>query len=234
MKRPQPTSGSSAKRGLLARPLDALVFLLPFILVYEVTSWYAAEHVIAYDLTRGFFQLFGHVGMCVPALAVIVILLATHVASHESWRIHWRGVGFMYVEACLLAVPLLLANRMIRMAAGGEGAAALFPEIAISVGAGIYEELVFRLVAISFIMLVGVDVFHFPKTQTALVAVVLSSLLFAAHHHPPLGSEEFDPTNFIFRTAAGVYLAGIFWYRGYGPAAGCHAAYNITVVALSP
>ena len=106
-------------------------------------------------------------------------------------------------------------------------------EIALSSGAGIYEELVFRLVAISLIMLVGVDLLHLPKTQTAVVAIALSSLLFAAHHHPPLGSEEFNLANFTFRTAAGVYLAGIFWYRGYGPAAGCHAAYNITVVALN-
>jgi hypothetical protein len=35
---------------------------------------------------------------------------------------------------------------------------------------------------------------------------------------------------FLFRTIAGVYLAIIFWYRGYGSAAGCHAAYNVGLV----
>ena len=37
---------------------------------------------------------------------------------------------------------------------------------------------------------------------------------------------------FGFRTIAGMYLAIVFWYRGYGPAAGCHAAYNVALVCL--
>jgi hypothetical protein len=40
-------------------------------------------------------------------------------------------------------------------------------------------------------------------------------------------------TSFLFRVLAGGYLATIFWFRGYGPAAGCHAAHNAALVILN-
>ncbi len=63
-----------------------------------------------------------------------------------------------------------------------------------------------------------------------MIAVLASALLFAAHHHKPFGAEAFVPSTFLFRSLAGAYLAVIFWFRGYGSAAGCHAAYNVAVV----
>ena len=55
---------------------------------------------------------------------------------------------------------------------------------------------------------------------------------FAAHHHQPFGREPFDVTLFAFRAIAGCYLSIVFWYRGYGPAAGCHAAYNVALAIV--
>ncbi|RME40288.1 MAG: hypothetical protein D6788_03620, partial [Planctomycetota bacterium] len=54
---------ADARRGLLARPLDALVFLLPMLLYYEIMSALRPERVIAFHWTRGFFELFGYAGM---------------------------------------------------------------------------------------------------------------------------------------------------------------------------
>ncbi len=62
--------------------------------------------------------------------------------------------------------------------------------------------------------------------------VLVSAGLFAAQHHRPLGIEEFDALRFTFRTMAGVYLAGLFLYRGFGIACGCHAFYNLIVVTV--
>ena len=108
----------------------------------------------------------------------------------------------------------------------------LLDRLALGIGAGIYEELVFRLVLISLVVMIGVDVLRLRQTTVAVVAVAVSSLAFAAHHHPPIGTEAFALVPFMFRTIAGVYLALVFWYRGYGPAAGCHAAYNVALALL--
>jgi len=227
----QDSKGSSS-RGLLARPLDSLVFLLPLILCYEYASFSAPNHVIASDLLKQFVALFGLVGMWAPGVVVIVILLATHMASGEKWQVHWHRVGKMYLEAAALSVPLILLSRAIPLVGGGFWSAHTFNSIAMGMGAGVYEELVFRLGLIALLVMIGSDLLHMDRSAVAIVAVLVSAVLFAAHHHRPIGAEPFVPSTFLFRTLAGVYLALIFWFRGYGSAAGCHAAYNVAVVLL--
>lgn len=224
---------TTPKRGLLARPLDALVFLLPLILFYEIICLtHQHDRVIAFDLMRGFFELFGQVGMWAPGLGAVAVLVATHMVSGERWSIHWNRVGLMYVEAVVLAIPLLALNWAIPLTGLTRSGPMMLDRLAMGVGAGIYEELVFRLIMISIVMIIGVDLLRQNHTSVALAAVVLSALAFAAHHHPPIGVEPFSPMPFLFRCVAGVYLAIIFWYRGYGPAAGCHAAYNVALTCL--
>jgi hypothetical protein len=221
-----------SNRGILARPLDALIFLLPLLAFYEVSSLVRPNRVIAFDLMRRFFELFGHAGMWFPGLGVIAILLTTHIASGQKWSIHWRRVGLMYFEAAVLALPLLALNWTITLIAIGTLTGPLLDKIAMGIGAGIYEELVFRLILISLLVMIGVDLLRFGDAPVSIAAIAISSLAFAAHHHQPIGMESFEAAPFFFRTIAGVYLAVIFWYRGYGPAAGCHAAYNTVLACL--
>jgi len=225
-------TATAQKRGILARPLDALIFLLPLLIFYEVASLRCPDRVIAFNMLHDFFELFGPVGRLTPGLAVVVILLATHAASGEPWRIHWKASAAMYVEAAILSIPLFALNWAVPLSATVDCATGAFSELAYGVGAGIYEELVFRLALISIIMLVGVDIFRLPSSGVAVAAITASALLFSAHHHLPIGSEPFDPIRFAFRSAAGVYLALVFWFRGYGPAAGCHAAYNVGLLTV--
>lgn len=231
---------SNARRGLLARPLDSLLFLLPLIVLYEVASLIAggdgihagAERVVAFQLLRVFFDLFGVTGFLMPGLAVVAILVATQFFSKQPWRLDKKAAAVMYVEAALWALPLIALNHFTQMAAFDWPAQSLAANIALCIGAGIYEELVFRLALISFIVMIGADLLRFPQSSTLVAAVLIAAGLFALHHHPPLGSEPFEAFRFTFRALAGVYLGTIFVYRGYGPAAGAHIAYNLLIVAL--
>jgi membrane protease YdiL (CAAX protease family) len=119
----------------------------------------------------------------------------------------------------------------VPLAVGSDGIS-MFDRVALGVGAGVYEELVFRLILISVLLMIGADLLHFDRKNVVIFAIAASSLLFAAHHHRPFGADAFDPVRFIFRTGAGAYLAAIFWYRGYALAAGCHAAYNVALTIL--
>lgn len=221
----------------LAKPLEALAFLLPLILFSEAASRCFSSgatlpsqgRVVAFYLLRFFFELFGSTGMLMPALAVVAILLATHVVSRQPWRVRKSAVALMYVESLGLAVPLILVNRWVRLTGGGPAADGL-GGAALGIGAGIYEELVFRLVLISAIVILGSDLLGRPRPLVLGAGVVISAVLFAAHHHPPVGADPFDTGRFLFRTLAGLYLGVIFVVRGYGPAAGTHAAYNLAVL----
>ncbi len=227
------------RRAGLARPLEALVFLLPLIVVSELGSrWFGVSaefpeqgRVVAFHLLRFFFQLFGSTGALMPALAVVAILLSTHVVSGQPWQVRKSAVGLMCLESMAWALPLLLINHWVRLAQGPKPSEWL-GQATLGIGAGIYEELVFRLILVTAIVMIGSDLLGRRQAVMLLVAIVVSALLFAAHHHPPVGSDPFDASRFLFRTLAGVYLGVIFAVRGYGLAAGTHAAYNLIVLAL--
>ena len=228
---------------LLSRPLESLVFVLPLILFYEIgclalhsrsSALPGQERVVAFHLLQLFFQLFGSTGVWMPGLAVIIILLCTQAASRQPWAVRKAAVGLMYVECALLAVPLLAFNHILRAApTQAVGASPLLADAVLGVGAGVYEELVFRLILISLLVMIGTDLLRLSGRTMLVVAVVCSALAFSAHHHPPLGSEPFSTGKFLFRALAGVYLGALFVYRGFGPAAGTHAAYNLMVILVA-
>jgi len=222
----------------LARPLESLVFVAPLLLIYQVGSiWLRPQWanppdgVVAFQLLRTFFELFGTTGQWMPGLAVVAILLGAHIASRQPWKIRLKAVALHYAEAVAWAAPLLFLCRTLRLQAT-QGHGQLGLELVLGVGAGVYEELVFRLVLMSVVVILGQDLLRCPVGWTLALAVAVSAVTFAAHHHPPIGSEPFEPAHFFFRGVAGAYLGGIFLYRGYGPAAGTHVVYNVIVIAL--
>ena len=216
------------------RPLHSLAFLLPLIAVYELGSRFSPSRLIAFDLLHRFFDFFGASAQIVPALAVVGILLTWHVARGDRWDVHVGTVLGMSVESVLLAVPLLVlsvafARWHVRIPLyAGEGT--WRDQAIIAVGAGVYEELVFRLAGLTLLHLVLVDVLRMPKGRAGVLMVVSSAVLFSLYHY--LGVETFSWRTCVFRAAAGIYFGAIFLCRGFGVTAGCHAAYDVLVVAM--
>jgi hypothetical protein len=96
------------------------------------------------------------------------------------------------------------------------------------IGAGIYEEAIFRLVLFSalagLLRLIAV-----PGVLAFSVAACVSAVLFSlAHHIGPYG-QPYSNYLFVFRLCAGLYFAALFELRGFGIAVGAHACYNVMV-----
>ena len=244
---PKPLVGAQYLR-LTHRPLVCFMFLLPILVFYETGTFLiqpylweeAPSRVIAADLLQDFFGLFGATPYYLPGLAVLAVLLAWHIAQRDPWEVDWRVVGLMFVESCILALPLLAINNFVHRQAESAILAAVDPAadpfrrsvqlFLLSMGAGIYEELVFRLILISALNVIFIDILGRSKAVGFVVAIVLSAVLFSAYHY--LGNETFSLWTFIFRSVAGVYLALCFIFRGFGIAVGSHAAYDVIATLL--
>jgi membrane protease YdiL (CAAX protease family) len=100
------------------------------------------------------------------------------------------------------------------------------------VGAGIYEEALFRLLLFSGLtwLLLLAD---FPRPLAGWGAAISSALLFAAAHNFGPNGESFEPYVFIFRTLAGLYFTVLYRLRGFGVAVGAHAGYDVLVGVLA-
>ena len=115
----------------------------------------------------------------------------------------------------------------------------LLASIVTGIGAGIYEELVFRLILICVLMLLFQDVLGLNRRSSIVLSVLVSAALFSAHHHIVLVngqlalSAAFSWTEFGFRTIAGIYFAVLFAIRGFGITAGTHAFYDIIATIIN-
>lgn len=226
-------------------PLTSLAFLLPIIILYEIgTQMYVTDphnqteqRIIAFSMLQRFLMLFGASAKYLPAMAVPAILLTWHIARRDKWRVTPRHVVGMIFESLVLAIPLILLGRAterylshIVLARGASAAAGAKGLFVLSLGAGVYEELLFRLIAFSVLSFVFTDFLELRKTTAALLMVLTSAVLFSCYHY--LGNEPFRFWTFAFRTLAGIYFGAVFLCRGFGVTAGSHVGYDVCVVAL--
>ena len=222
-------------------PLTALLFLLPMIVLYEVgTRYFASDlvhhtetRVLAFSLVRQFMELFGATGQYLPGMLVVGILLTWHIARGDPWRLHLGTTVGMGFECILLAVPLLALSNLI----GQYVSLVVVPQIPrgglfLALGAGVYEELVFRLMGFTLLNILMIDLLRIEKKVAFPLIVLSSSILFAAYHYWSPQSAPFRWSDCIFRTASGIYFGTLFMTRGFGVTSGVHAAYDIYYFAL--
>jgi membrane protease YdiL (CAAX protease family) len=186
---------------------------------------------------------------------VMFILVALQITSKTKWQVHLADFIPMTLECIFLAVPLIVLSLLLNRNGQSTPPAAaalislqevispvtnriLMVDIITGIGAGIYEELIFRLILICILMMLFQDMLGMQKNNAIFFSVLISAVLFSAHHHFFFASGRFfkgDPFTmgkFVFRAMAGVYFAALYAVRGFGITAGTHAFYNILAAVL--
>jgi membrane protease YdiL (CAAX protease family) len=219
------------------------------IVVYEVgTRWYASDpvsgveqRIVAFNDLQHFFSLFGATGPYMPAGAVVAILLSFHVMRKDPWTARTGTLLGMLLESVMYAIPLVTLGYVFQHYLLVHPTSDNWRRLLVlSIGAGIYEEMVFRLIMFHVLHMILIDLLKVPKGRALPLMVVISAAAFSMYHYrlPILnssgftGSEPFEWQSFVFRTLAGIYFGLIFLWRGFGLTAGAHASYDITIVLL--
>lgn len=219
------------------QPLNCLMFILPLLTAYEAGALFYRDRLLAPQHLAAVLRLFGATAGFLPALLVVAVLLIWHALTRKKWHVDGGALLGMTAESILAMLPLIALGALTRRLFGpialaaGEGAgAALAAEVLSGIGAGIYEEFIFRLMAMGLLLFVCVDVLRAPRRAMSVVAVIASSVIFSLYHF--LGPEAFTWHLFVFRAFAGLYLAVLYVARGFGVAVGAHACYNIALLAM--
>jgi membrane protease YdiL (CAAX protease family) len=218
-----------------------LLFLAPWVLVYALCWWVAGDSVEteAASWLRSGLRLFGK-----RALFTLTLVTALGLAAFVVLRVRdaKREVGLlplMLAEGAFYGLLLFGAATLLSHAFPvgrwiglfrASGPLQAVGAFGTAIGAGIFEELVFRGVVLTAVLygmkaLAGAD-----RWSASAVAVVLSAALFSAYHHWGAGGEPWDAARFTFRFHAGVILGIVFRTRGLGIAAFAHGAYDALVL----
>jgi hypothetical protein len=100
-------------------------------------------------------------------------------------------------------------------------------------GAGIYEEVLFRLLFFSGLAWI-LRFAAVGRPLAFLLAGLTSAMVFSSAHHLGPYGEPFNNFAFFFRTVAGLYFTVVFQVRGFGITVGAHAFYDVLVGIVIP
>ena len=220
---------------------------LPLFALYEVgvllaNSGPGQVRVGADVWLKSLLAVFGGTGFA--ALGVVVVAVGGAVWWRERERrppLVARYFGGIVAESLVYAVVLAA---LVGGAVGALFGAWVLPDaalaqmarlglglqLALSIGAGLYEELVFRVLLVGGLFWVLQRATPLSRRSGYLVAAVVGAVVFSAVHHlGPLG-DPFALSVFTFRFLFGLALNAVFLVRGFALAAWTHALYDVLVV----
>jgi hypothetical protein len=225
-------------------PRYSLLFAFPLLLGYEVLAWSLGgggqtgiRNGADVLLKSLFLGLGGKHGLTIFTL----VLLGTGAFLviqdlRRSGRPLLRVFGGMMLESVAYALMLggvagLLTNILLtgRLAilSGQLAQFDLSTQFMVSLGAGIYEELLFRVLIVTGLMALARRVFGWAKVPSGIFAAVLGALVFSGFHYVGPYGDPFQVGSFTFRAVAGLLFSGLYIVRGFGVTAWSHALYDV-------
>jgi len=215
----------------------SLVLIAPLLLAYEVGVLFGGRVNGADLVTRAMFNAAGSRTVYLAIYALVAVGFVIWIRHTRRWgTLRLELAGPVILEAALYALTLgalvsLIVDRLPgRLFGLGLSGSSLISAL----GAGVHEELVFRLGLIAALIALGRPVARLiGRRITVVLAVAASSLVFAAAHHVGAHGEPWTVHAFAFRAVAGAAFAAMFWFRSLAHAVYAHVLYDVLVAATS-
>jgi membrane protease YdiL (CAAX protease family) len=224
--------------------LTSLVLVFPLFLIYQVGVLFTLPMLNGADFLTVF--LFRNLGLSTSAYlaytAIVAVCFAVAVGVlRRRQRFDPHLIVPVLIESAIYALTMgslivLLMTRVFgfspRLAGGVLAQQSLGARIVMSLGAGVYEETVFRLGIMTGVVAILEKLVGLARWLAAMIALTLSALLFSAMHHIPPYGDPFSLGVFTFRALAGVFFGLLFWFRGFAIAVYTHALYDLYVMVV--
>ena len=227
----------------------SLVFALPLLLLYEglamVLSHSTGVRNGADVLIKSLFGLVaGRYGQLL--FAAVVIGISVWLIGRDLRRTGKPPrpvvLGAMAVESVVLALLFgivvgtitarLLSPFALLASAQPIDTLSLPTQLMVSLGAGIYEELLFRVILVSGIAILAQRVFRLRPWPAGVVAVIAGAFIFSAFHYIGPYGDPLQLQTFVYRMIGGMVFSAMYLLRGFGITAWTHALYDVFVLVI--
>ena len=239
---PSPAAGGRYWQ-LSRAPRYSILFVLPLLASYEVLALAinggtGGLRNGADVILKGLFASFlGPRGPLVFSVLLVLTLIALVVRDQRRNPGTLRPQIFvvMLVESVVLALAFgivvgIVAAELVsslHLAIGPVESVSRGSALVISLGAGLYEELLFRVILVGLLLWAGKHVLGLGPVAAGTIAVLGGALVFSAFHYIGPYGDRFETSSFVFRAVAGLAFSGLYVTRGFGITAWTHALYDV-------
>lgn len=220
-------------------PLYSFIFTLPLFLLYEVGIFLISSRDIdqlrngADVLMRQVLESFGIYGMYGFGGTFLIGFLIAFIRQKKNLRtseIESRFLLIMFFESISWATLLVIMMIKIPTFLSLSNEDHLIQQVVLAIGAGIYEEFVFRVLLISGLAILFGLIFNWGEFGKTFLSVIISSAIFSIFHFFGSYGDTFSFPLFFVRFFAGIFLAMIYIFRGFGITAYAHSIYDLFVL----
>lgn len=237
------------------QPRYSVTFAFPLLVAYEALAFGLSHDALAgvrngadVMLKSVFVLLGGRNGLLAfGALLVGTGLVLVWRDRRRSGPIEARVLAWMALESVVYALLFglvvgTLTGLLLRAlttvwglpasgaaAAGGLG---LATQLMVSLGAGIYEELLFRVLLVGTLAWAARRLLGWNSLASGIFATALGALVFSAFHYVGPYGDRLELGSFLFRAVAGVMFSGLYLLRGFGITAWTHALYDVFLAMM--
>ena len=184
-------------------------------------------------LMRQFLSMFGEWGFYVLSISYILIFLFVFLIQKKDWNITVIKSDYllgMLAEGTVWGFGLYFFMRCIPVFLMFPSGKELFQQITLAIGAGLYEELVFRVISITVIFHLLRLIFQWDKQFSLIISIVISATIFSSFHFIGEFGDVPEFNRFMIRFLAGIFLGIIYFTRGFGIVAWSHSLYDLIVL----
>jgi hypothetical protein len=228
-------------------PRHSLTFALPLLLLYELLAFTLSGHALAgvrngadvllKSLFIGFGGRHGLAAFGALLLSTGALLVARDI--RRGGRLEVRMFPMMAAESIVYALTLgLVVGALTGLLLGGltvagerlavqTGGLGLATQLMISLGAGIYEELLFRVLLVGALAYAGRRFLGWRPWTAGVLAAVVGAIVFSAFHYVGPYGDPLELPSFTFRALAGLVFSAMYLARGFGITAWAHALYDV-------
>jgi hypothetical protein len=229
---------SAIKSG--ADPWSDLVLTLPMFVGYHLGVIVLPIRNAADVVTRELVALADHnmaaYGSLTLGIGLTYVMLLGLAGRGHALR--WQRFALMATEGVVYAVAMrLVANYVVGRVFLSEGVpGGPFAGLVMSLGAGFYEELAFRVilfgVGLKLVNLVYPGTTALRRALVPLAWALATSAVFSGWHYVGALGDTFDAQSFLFRWVCGLVFVLIYAGRGFAPVVWTHTVYDVWVMVL--
>ncbi|NUO07873.1 MAG: CPBP family intramembrane metalloprotease [Candidatus Brocadia sp.] len=217
---------------------NSFLFILPLLVLYEVGIAIEGSNVknTADVIVKTPLVLFGKNGSLIFNSLVIACLFASVFYIERKYRFSPLIFIPMFLESVVYAIFMgyalgfIVYKILFPYVLASPFSMSMWMGIILSVGAGVYEEIVFRFLLLKSLCFTFTTLLQIHKPIGVMTSIITGALIFTGMHYVGTLGDSFTSDNFTFRLLAGIFLSAVFMFRGLGIAVYTHAIYDVLAV----
>lgn len=165
-------------------------------------------------------------------LVLFIIVSLIHKIHFKHKKIEMKYYPLIIAESIfysffLYFITRFIISNIVLLRIGSDS----LETISYSLGAGVYEELIFRAVLLQLLFMLFKKI---PVNENLgiIVALILSSLVFAGAHYVGNLGDAFNVISFVARFIGGMILGILYLFRGFAITSYTHAFYDVLLIFI--